>query len=200
MTSRADVAIIGLGAAGGIAAHVLTAAGLEVVGLEAGPRLDLRDSRFDEISNVVLERLSDPKAKHEIPTWRERDGETARPSPWPVLMVNAVGGTTVHYEGLAIRFPPYTFRSLSTTFELYGRSAVPEGSTLADWPLSYDDLEPFYDATEYAIGVAGAADNAFEGPRARGFPMPPLRRTGWSQLMAEAAERLGWHPFATPAN
>ena len=65
-----DVVIVGLGAAGGVAAEVLTAAGLEVVGLEAGPRLDASASRFDEIANVAHARLSEPKAKHEVPTWR----------------------------------------------------------------------------------------------------------------------------------
>lgn len=207
---RADVVIVGLGAAGGIAAKVLADAGLGVVALEAGPRLRASDARFDEIDNVVRARLSDPKAKHEIPTWRTEPDEDARPSPYPMLMVNAVGGTTIHYEGLAIRFPPYTFRSLSSVLERYGRSAVPEGSTLADWPLSYDDLEPYYDAVEYAIGVAGIAagdsepgsyaGNFFEGPRSRRFPMQPLRMTGWAKLMAEAGRSLGWHPFAAPAN
>ena len=210
MTASTDVAIVGLGAAGGVAAHVLAEAGLEVVALEAGPRLDSNAAMFDEIRNVVHARLSEPKAKHEVPTWRMDESEPAGPSPWPMLMVNAVGGTTVHYEGLAIRFAPHTFRSLSATIERYGAAAIPEGATLADWPLSYEDLEPFYDAVEYAIGVAGeagnlggertAAGNAFEGTRARPYPMEPLRPTGWARLMADAARGLGWHPFATPSN
>ena len=208
--SSADVAIIGLGATGGIAAHVLTAAGLDVVALEAGPRLDASATSFDEVANVVHARLSEPKAKHEIPTWRRRDDEQAGPSPWPMLMVNAVGGTTVHYEGLAIRFLPYTFRSRSAATERYGSSAIPSGSSLVDWPLRYEDLEPFYDAVEYAIGVAGTAGNldgepkaggnVFEGRRSRPYPMGPLRSTGWSSLLSDAAQRLGWHPFAAPAN
>jgi gluconate 2-dehydrogenase alpha chain len=206
----ADVVIIGLGAAGGVAAEVLTAAGLEVIGLEAGPRLDASDARFDEIDNVAHARLSDPKAKHEVPTWRFSEGEEAGPSPWPMLMVNAVGGTTVHYEGLSIRFLPYTFRSRTAATERYGSSAIPAQSTLVDWPLDYDELEPFYNKTEHAIGVAGVAGgldgardpdgNAFEGPRSGPYPMEPLRPTGWSQLTSQAASRLGWHPFAAPSN
>jgi gluconate 2-dehydrogenase alpha chain len=197
----ADVVIVGMGAAGGVAADVLTVAGAEVIGLEAGPRLDASATRFDEIANVAHARLSEPKSKHEVPTWREHEGEEAGPSPHPMMMVNAVGGTSIHYEGLSIRLAPHAFRSRSATIERYGEGAIPAGSTLADWPLSYDDLEPDYAAVEAAIGVAGEAGaNAFEGPRSTPFPMPALRPTGWSQLTADAARRLGWHPFPAPAS
>src|SRR5262249_9779083 len=148
----------------------------------------------------VQTRLSAPKALHEVPTWRTGPDEVAAPSPWPMLMVNAVGGTSIHYEGLAIRFLPWTFRSPSGAIERYGASSIPSDSTGADWPFSYDDLEPFYGAVEHEIGVAGAPDNPFEGGRTRPYPMPPLRPTGWSQLTDDAARRLGWHPFMAPAN
>ncbi len=197
----ADVVIVGMGAAGGVAADVLTAAGVEVLGLEAGPRLDAGAARFDEIANVAHARLSEPKSKHEIPTWRAHEGEEAGPSPHPMMMVNAVGGTTIHYEGLSIRLLPHAFRTRSATIERYGPGAIPPGSTLADWPLTYEELEPDYAAVEAAIGVAGAAGaNVFEGERSGPFPMPPLRPTGWSELAADAARRLGWHPFPAPAS
>ena len=177
MTS-ADVLIIGLGGAGGIAADVLTAAGAEVLALEAGPGLNTGDSRLDELANDVHSRLSTPKARAEAPTWRFDPGGEAGPSPWPVLMVNAVGGSTVHYPGLSARLHPWNFESRSRTLERYGASAIPEGSTIADWPLSYEDLEPAYAAVERAIGVAGAAISPFEGPRSSPYPLPPLRRSG----------------------
>jgi gluconate 2-dehydrogenase alpha chain len=198
--SGADVVIIGMGAAGGVAADVLTAAGVEVLGLEAGPRLDRSAARFDEIANFAHARLSEPKSKHEVPTWRLHEGEDAGPSPYPMMMVNAVGGTTLHYEGLSIRLAPHAFRGCSAAIERYGADAIPPDATLADWPLSYDELEPHYAAIEDAIGVAGATDNPFEGPRSGPFPMGPLRPTGWSQLTADAARRLGWHPFPAPAS
>jgi len=123
-------------------------------------------------------------------------------------MVNAVGGSTVHYPGLSARFLPWNFESRSRVVERYGAGAVPPGSTLADWPLGYEDLEPYYDMVEHAIGVAGASSfgngdetggNPFEPRRTRDFPMRPLRRTGWTELTAGAARRLGWHPFPAPA-
>jgi gluconate 2-dehydrogenase alpha chain len=204
-----DVVVVGLGAAGGIAAHVLTDAGLEVVGLEAGSRLSFDGMRFDELRNDIRNWMSDAKAKLEVPTWRESPDAEAGRSPWPMLMANAVGGSTVHYECMSLRFHPWNFKTRSKTIARYGPGAIPAGSTVADWPVGYDELEPFYDRVERAIGVAGHAGrvrgevdpdgNHFEADRSRGYPMKALRRSGWASLMADAARHLGWHPFPSPA-
>jgi gluconate 2-dehydrogenase alpha chain len=88
----------------------------------------------------------------------------------------------------------------STTIEKYGEEALPAGSAIADWPLTYDDLEPCYDQVEYLIGVSGqGGGNPFESPRARDYPMPPLRRRGFTDLARDAMESLGYHPFDGPA-
>jgi gluconate 2-dehydrogenase alpha chain len=198
----ADVALIGLGGAGGIAALELTRAGLKVVALEAGPRRGAGEMRRDEIRNDVREWLAAPKARGEEPTWRSAPDEVAGPSPWPMLMVNAVGGSTVHYPGLSARLAPWAFRARSATIARYGADAIPSDATLVDWPLDYDELAPHYEAVEHEIGVAGAtgADGrAFEGPRERGYPLPPLRGSGWTELMRDAARSLGWHPYPAPA-
>ena len=80
---------------------------------------------------------------------------------------------------------------------------------MEDWPFGLDELEPYYDKVEYEIGVSGQAGNIngkidprgniFEGPRKRAYPMPPLRGTGFTDMMADAARTLGWHPFPGPA-
>ena len=204
-----DVVLVGLGGAGGIAAHVLTEAGLEVVALEAGRRLDAGLMALDEIRNDVRDWMAEPKARHELPTFRQGAAAATVPAPWPTLMVNAVGGSTVHYPGLSIRFQPWNFRSRQAVLERYGADAIPEGSTLADWPLGYDELEQFYEAVEHAIGVSGTAGNAagdarnggnpYEAPRRGGYPMAAVRRSGWNELTAAAARELGWHPFPAPA-
>ena len=206
-----DVALVGLGAAGGIAAHVLTQAGAEVAALEAGPRVGREDYTHDEIRTDVHAWLAQPKALHEVPTWRADPSEPGGPSPYPLLMVNAVGGTSVHYDALSIRFAPWNFNGRTRTIDTYGASAIPENSTFADWPVTYDDLEAYYSRlVERAIGVSGAAGklvngaphpagNHFEGIRSSQYPMPPLRPTGWSALMSDAARELGWHPFQAPA-
>jgi gluconate 2-dehydrogenase alpha chain len=206
---QADVVLIGLGAAGGIAAQVLAEAGMDVVALEAGPRIDPRESTFDELRNDVRNWMSDPKAKLEVPVWRFDSSQAAGPSPWPMLMANGVGGSTMHYECISLRFQPWNFEARTKTLARYGPGAIPGDSTLADWPVSYRDLEPYYDSVERAIGVSGLAGrvrgeadplgNPFEGERSRGYPMPPLRPGGWGELMTDAGRRLGWHPYPGPA-
>src|SRR6185295_2451309 len=80
-----------------------------------------------------------------------------------------VGGGTRVYGAQAWRFCPEDLRMAT----LYG---LPEGSSLADWPLSYADLEPDYDRAEWELGVAGnPAGNRYAGPRRRGYPLPPVR-------------------------
>jgi gluconate 2-dehydrogenase alpha chain len=124
-------------------------------------------------------------------------------------MMNAVGGTSIHYWAQSWRLKPWDFRTRSETLERYGASAIPAGTTLEDWPLTYDDLEPFYDTIEREIGVSGKAGNIqgridergniFEAPRQREYPMPPLRTTPFLDRMKETARDLGWHPFHGPA-
>ena len=101
------------------------------------------------------------------------------------------------------------FPSALRAIKRYGASSIPTGSTLEDWPLTYDDLEPYYDIVEHEVGVSGKAGNiqgkidprgnVFEGPRRREYPMPPLRGTDFTELMTTAAKKLGWNPFRGPA-
>ncbi len=124
-------------------------------------------------------------------------------------MMNAVGGTTLHYWAQSWRLNPWDFKVVSETTRRYGASRIPKGSTVEDWPFGLDELEPYYDKVEYEIGVSGQAGNIrgridrrgniFEGPRAREYPMPPLRGSGFTDMMATAAAGLGWHPFPGPA-
>jgi gluconate 2-dehydrogenase alpha chain len=205
----ADVVIVGLGAAGGIAALPLAEAGLDVVGLEAGTRLTRRDFAPDEIRNNIRDwPQAVQKANHEVPTQRPNaNAPTTRAGSHP--MMNAVGGTTLHYWAQSWRLNPWDFKVVSETARRYGRSRLPPGTTVEDWPLTYDELEPYYDKVEWETGVAGragnidgtinAGGNVFEGPRKRDYPMPPLRGTGFTDLMAAAARSLGWKPFPGPA-
>src|SRR5256885_1766762 len=119
-------------------------------------------------------------------------------------MMNAVGGTSVHYMAQSWRLNPWDFKVRSETIRRYGASRIPKGSTIEDWPFGYEELEPYYDKVEYAIGVSGKAGNVqgkvddrgniFEGPRKREYPMPALRSTGFTERMTTAAKSLGWHP------
>ena len=95
------------------------------------------------------------------------------------------------YGAQAWRFVPRDFRMATT----YG---VPEGSALADWPISYDELEPYYSLAEQRFGVSGGGVDPWHGPRSIPLPMPPLPRTGPADLLAGAAERLGWGTLDVP--
>jgi gluconate 2-dehydrogenase alpha chain len=205
-----DVAVVGLGAAGGVAVLPMARAGLKVAGIEAGTWLDPhKDYHADEIYNNVRGLVTSvPKAKREIPTFRTSPDQPARQGANHPMM-NAIGGTSIHYHAQSWRFSPWDFQARSASIQRYGPNSIPKGSTLEDWPLSYEDLEPFYDLCEYEVGVSGKAGNiqgkidpvgnVFEGARRREFPMPPLRTTDFIEMMAAAAKRAGFHPFHQPA-
>ena len=204
-----DVAVVGLGAAGGVAVLPLALAGLKVVGIEAGTWMDPRTFRADEIHNNVRHLVTSvPKAQLECPTVRAEPSQPAQRAPFHQMM-NAVGGTSIHYWAQSWRLKPWDFKARSEIMKRYGASAVPQGATLEDWPLSYDELEPFYDRVEYEIGVSGKAGNiqgtldprgnVYEGPRQREYPMPPLRETEFTSHMRTVAQKLGWKPFQPPA-
>src|SRR6202007_2852484 len=182
-TERTDVVIVGMGAVGGIVAAELGKAGMKVIGLERGPRLTTADfTPHDELRYFQRQDLR-PNWKPQPGTWRPNAGATAH--PMTILNYgNQAGGGTVHYGTLSWRMHEDDFRARSHTVDRYGASAIPEDSSLADWPLSYADLEPFYDQAEYELGVSGKAGNlqgkkieggnVFEAPRAREFPLQAL--------------------------
>jgi gluconate 2-dehydrogenase alpha chain len=107
--------------------------------------------------------------------------------------------------------PNRTVRATPVPRQDYGNQAggaIPADSSLADWPLSYADLEPYYDRAEYELGVSGKAGNLqgrkieggnpFEAPRRRDYPLPPLMVERAAALFDAGAKRAGLHPFSTP--
>ena len=205
-----DVVVVGLGAVGGAAVLPLTRAGLDVIGLEAGDWLTPRDFAADELRNNFRGwPQSVQKANTEIPTHRPnaKAPYTARFPLHP--MMNAVGGTSLHYWAQSWRLNPWDFKVVSDTTKRYGAARIPQGCTVEDWPFGYEELEPYYDKVEYEVGISGKAGNIkgkidprgniFEAPRAREYPMPPLRGTEFTDHMGNVAKKLGWAPFPGPA-
>lgn len=205
---KTNVVIVGLGAAGGVAALPLTNAGLKVVGLEAGGWLNPRDFAPDELRNTQRNwPQTVQKCASEAPTVRATPDMQAVQGGHP--MMNAVGGTTMHYWAQSWRLNPWDFRVASATRERYGADRIPAGCTVEDWPFDYAELEPYYDQVEYAVGISGQAGNVrgrintagniFEGERQREYPMRPLRASPFTELMGDAARNLDWNPFQGPA-
>ena len=204
-----DVCVVGLGGTGAMLAHVLAARGRDVVALEAGPMRGPDAFVMDEImSTAVRNAWGEPKFNHEVPTWRPDAKSAARRAPGNSYLANGVGGSTVPYGATSHRFHPDDFAVRTNTVARYGASVLPEGSEVTDWPLSYNDLEPYYDLAERLLGVSGQAGNLqgvrapggnpFEGARHRDFPRPPLRPFALGRMFAESASRLGYHPFPIP--
>lgn len=208
--AKTDVVVMGLGAVGGLAVLPLARAGHEVVAIEAGSWLTARDFAPDELRNNFRGwPQSVQKANAEIPTHRPNASAPYSPRLPIHPMMNAVGGTSLHYWAQSWRLNPWDFKVESETSRRYGAARLPQGSTVEDWPFGLEELEPYYDRVEYELGVSGQAGNIngkidprgniFEGPRMREYPMPPLRGTEFTELMAAAARKLGWHAFAGPA-
>ena len=206
-TERTDVVIVGAGAAGGILSAELSKAGMRVIALERGPRHNNADFKALDELRYFQRQDTRPNVKRQPVTWRPN--ANARATPLRTLNYgNQAGGGTVHYGAVSWRFHEDDFRARSHTIERYGANAIPADSTLADWPLSYADLEPFYDRAEYDLGVSGkagnlegkkvAGGNPFEAPRKRDYPLPPLRRDQSGILFEDAAKKLGYQPFASP--
>jgi len=206
-TLRTDVVIVGVGAVGGIVAAELAKSGMKVIGLERGPRLTTQDfSGLDELRYFQRQELR-PNIKRQPVTWRPDAKTDAK--PLPILNYgNQAGGGTVHYGALSWRFHEDDFRARSHTMERYGASAIPSDSSVADWPLSYAELEPFYDRAEYELGVSGKAGNLqgrkmdggnpFEAPRSREYPLPALLPDQSGVIFEAGARKLGYHPFSSP--
>jgi gluconate 2-dehydrogenase alpha chain len=196
---RADVVLVGVGAAGAQTAAILARAGLRVVGFEAGPYRTSRDFVPDELGSAYYCRGGmGPKFLSETPRWRLNEGAPAREAVFTLgRMINSVGGSVIHWGGALRRCHPHHFRFHSHVREHFGEKLLPEGHTLVDWPIGYDELEPYYTDIEYQIGVAGDDRNPFT-PRSKPYPMPPVRPFRMGELYRRAAEGMGLHPYPTP--
>jgi gluconate 2-dehydrogenase alpha chain len=210
-----DVAIIGLGWTGSILANELTDAGLDVVALERGP---WRNTGTDFPISYMQDELRF-RLRHELflrnsqmsVTFRNNVNQTALPvRSWGAFMLgNGVGGAGVHWNGETWRFLPSDFTTKSHLTERYGAKIIPEGMTIQDWGVTWDDLEPHYDTFEYLCGISGTAGNLrgriqdsgnpFEGARSRPYPTPPLKQGYGHTLFGEAAKQLGYKPFPQPS-
>jgi len=180
----ADVCVVGLGASGGVIAAACAEAGLRVIAIEAGAAA---------VRGSTDER--EFQSRHAL-FWNEPEHLVVNGGPpmrgsW--LARNIGVGGPLHWTTITYRFHPSDFRART-------ESGRVDGTSLADWPIAYTELEPYYDRAEREIGVAGSAGaNPYEGARSNPFPLAPLPLSAAASLFADAARRLGHVPYATPA-
>ena len=198
-TGPADVILVGFGGMGSIIAPLLVKAGLRVAALEAGPWYTACDFLPDELGASYYGRANmGAKFRREIPRWRRQASEPTREATFSLgRMRNGVGGSILHYGCWLRRFHPHHFKPLSRVRERWGEQVLPAGATLADWPVTYEELEPYYTDLEYRVGVAGDDRNPFI-PRQKPFPMPPLRPFRLGQLFSQVTKDMGLHPYPAP--
>ena len=193
-----DVCVIGSGAGGGPVALTLAEAGQSVVVLEKGPWLTEKDFFKDELAccrrSVYTPDLDDEQ--HVIENL-DHDGKwtgtATSESGWDFWNGNCVGGSSNFMSGFFYRLKPEDFRLLSEFGPI-------RGANIADWPISYDDLEPYYTRVETEIGVSGRiVDHPLAEPRStRDFPYPPTREHPIAGRIDAACHDLGFHSLPTP--
>ncbi|MFD1361923.1 GMC family oxidoreductase [Lentibacillus salinarum] len=194
---KVDVVVVGTGWAGGVISAELSKAGKKVVALERGEKKNLEDYTGvkDELRFMnrfqMMQDLS-----HETITSRNTMDEQALPvrTRDEMMAGTDTGGGGVHWAGAVYRYPPYDFEIYSKTAERYGKDKIPDGMTIQDWGITYDEMEPYYDQFEKTAGISGEEDPL--GPeRSNDYPNPPLLESRPVRLFKDAAEELGYHPY-----
>ena len=214
---KKDVVVVGYGAAGGPLSLELAEAGRSVVVLERGPHLKTDEHYAKSHLDTLRWRTRGEMlpGRQDVPITFRTDLD-ADAEARDYTMASVVGGASVHWSGQSWRFYEDDFRVRSTIEEMYGRDRLryleDDGADIRDWPLSYDEVEPYYDKVEYGIGVGGwpgningqrrpahpDEGNPFEAPRVRDYPFRPLRDNATNLTFRRGALERGLHPFHVP--
>ncbi len=212
---KKDVVIVGLGWTGSILGIELAQEGLEILALERGAdRETVPDFEYPKVIDELKYGIRFgfmQKPKKSTLTIRRGLNEVALPYRrlGSFLPGDGVGGAGIHWNGQTWRPLEVELRLKSYVEETFGAATIPEGMTIQDWGVSYEELEPFLDRFEYMAGIAGKAGNIkgeiqpggnpFEAPRSRDYPMPPMKQGVDAQMFSKAATAMGLHPFPRPA-
>ncbi|RLA30129.1 MAG: hypothetical protein DRR11_14040 [Gammaproteobacteria bacterium] len=186
-----DFVIVGSGSAGGIIAKELSTAGFDVVVLEQGPYRKAAEFTHDEVDVIFNDSLLGGGPKVSGQTFRDDASKVAQePFRTPAEYAQTVGGSSVHFTANFWRLRESDFKEKSVWGAI-------EGTNFADWPITYDELEPYYTKVDWEIGVSGAP-GPFDSYRSKPFPMPPMEINSSGVLMEKAAKSLGLHAQVEP--
>lgn len=198
---KINLVTVGVGFTGSIALAECTKAGLTAVGLERGERRSLEDFQeiHDEWRYGINYGLMQDLSKETI-SFRNTENMRALPMRrlGSFLLGDGLGGAGTHWNGMNYRFSPYDFQIKTMTEQRYGKNKLGKDYQLQDYPLTYEELEPYFTTFEQAIGVAGEP-GFFDSKRSRPYPMPPLVKTPVLSMFDEAAKKVGCHPYMIPA-
>jgi glucose dehydrogenase len=186
---KTDVLVVGAGPAGSVVAARVARAGRRVLLIEQGSEypaavrrkiLDQREQRL--LSSLAVDFGGDLPAE-----FKNAPVASAAPDPWSYASVSGVGGASLHWNAHTPR---------PTAEDLRVRTLFGHGR---DWPISYDELEPWLLEAERELGVSANADNPYASPRSGGFPMPAHALSHFEHsAMAPGFERLGWTAHTRP--
>lgn len=174
-----DFLVVGSGASGAAISWRLGKAGFNVICLEQGPQVNSDSYPHTKPDWEFL-------AQHE---WNINPNKRSLPQDYPIndqnseispLMFNAVGGSTIHWTAHAPRFHPSDFRVKSLD------------GVADDWPISYEDLELYYDLNDEIMGCSGINGDP-ANPIRKKRPMPPIPLGEDGKLIAKSFDKLGWH-------
>ncbi|CAA6813977.1 MAG: Glucose-methanol-choline (GMC) oxidoreductase:NAD binding site [uncultured Sulfurovum sp.] len=192
-----DVAVIGSGASGGAVAYTLCKAGYNVVMFEKGRLIGRDEFSKDELAYSRRDLIT-PNLFDEYHTIEEKiDGEwKATPtyeSGWSFWNGSIVGGSSNLMSGMVHRLHPDDFRLKSKYGDI-------EGSNIVDWPIGYEDLEPYYDRVEELVGISGDhKDHPYEPWRSRvNFTQPATQENAVVKLFDKSCHALNIVPLVTP--
>ncbi len=192
LDKEVDFVIVGSGAAGGVLAKELSQSGFQVVVLEQGQWRSEEDFTHDEFDVLFNGGLAGGEDQAGTQTFRQSDEEEAeeRDGFQPAWYARTVGGSSVHFSANFWRFRPLDFKEKTLLGPI-------SGTSFEDWPISYEELEPYYTKVDWEIGVSGAP-GPFDPPRSKPYPLPPMPVKSSGVLFEKGAKKIGLNPQVAP--